>query len=225
MARQFDESKVKRNERGQFARKAGAAADPFVQRIADEAGRKSAPKRRKRRKSKATPARAPRGSATAKATKVAAKVDAFVQRIADQAGSRRPLKAAARTTSAGRTINPDVLANIGDPDFATPAALRVRYKYGQCHALAQAIHDATGWPMEVWRMEQGGNEHAVVRMPDGRLLDVEGVHTVDDVRDRYYYEPTVTPFRNARKLADWDPPIMDATTRAVAAALVNSVKG
>lgn len=227
MSRRFDESKVKRDGSGRFARKA-SSADPFVQRVSDDIGKaKPAPAKRKKRKrrtaAKATPARAPRKSATKKAAAVAATVDAFVQRTSDRIAAK--VTPAPRTASKGKTIAPDVLANINDPDFRTPAALRVRYKYGQCHALAQAIHDATGWPMVVWSMEEGGNDHAMVKTPDGRYLDVEGVHTADEVRRGYYYEPTVTPFRDARKLVDWDPPVMDATTRRVADALVASAGG
>lgn len=234
--RRFDESKVRRDDQGQFDDKAGspaaaaAAVDPFVQRIADSIDGPAIPAarmrgRRRRAGAKTTPVEAPRKNATVEATAVAAKVDAFVQRTSDQIGARRPalVAAAPRVASKGKTLDPDILANINDAGYRTPAALRVRYKYGQCHALAQAIHDRTGWPMFVWWMEQGGNEHAMVRMPDGRFLDVEGVHDEWDIRNSYAFTPKVEQFRDARKLPDWDPPMMDATTRAVADALVASV--
>lgn len=58
-----------------------------------------------------------------------------------------------------------------DPD------VRETFTRGQCHSLAFALHELTGWPIvlmgEVW---EGGSSwhHAVVRHPDGGYVDVYG---------------------------------------------------
>lgn len=55
------------------------------------------------------------------------------------------------------------------------------FTHGQCHALARALHDLTGWqivllcytPFEGPSTEYDW-DHAVVRAPDGDLIDIEG---------------------------------------------------
>lgn len=54
------------------------------------------------------------------------------------------------------------------------------FQDGQCHALALALHERTGWP--VWALRSPGRNghdvHFVVRAPDGRLVDVTGARDV-----------------------------------------------
>ena len=78
------------------------------------------------------------------------------------------------------------------------------YTNGQCHALAVALHHATGWPLvwvgpeeccydidcaeydddEGWCLCQ--IEHVGVLTPDGAFLDIEGPQTVEPMlEDRY----------------------------------------
>ena len=46
---------------------------------------------------------------------------------------------------------------------------------GGCWALAQAIHDLTGWPMRALRRAGGlPGGHAFIETPDGRYLDIHG---------------------------------------------------
>lgn len=48
-----------------------------------------------------------------------------------------------------------------------------------CHVLADSLHERTGWPVVVVGDGPSGRVgwvHAGVRMPDGRILDVEGAH-------------------------------------------------
>lgn len=61
------------------------------------------------------------------------------------------------------------------------------FSCGQCHALAAAVHERTGWPVFALARGNGRAEdprvpldHLYVRTPDGRALDVTGAH---DVRD------------------------------------------
>jgi len=49
---------------------------------------------------------------------------------------------------------------------------RGRYLLGDCGVMARAIHEITGWPVVLMTEPC----HALVRMPDGRLLDALGPH-------------------------------------------------
>jgi hypothetical protein len=56
-----------------------------------------------------------------------------------------------------------------------------RYLYRDCALLALAVADRTGWPV-VQIFERGDDgewivRHALVQMPDGRLLDAAGPHS------------------------------------------------
>jgi hypothetical protein len=71
---------------------------------------------------------------------------------------------------------------------------RRAFKYGACGALAIALHDHTGWPIvaitdshNVAEDKAGGGSalHWAVRTPDGWLLDIDGVHRMQDLIDEY----------------------------------------
>lgn len=60
----------------------------------------------------------------------------------------------------------------------------LRFTNGECGALAEAIHRRTGWPIAVIttscaHLEE--SQHAVVKIPDGRYVDIEGIWTEDDL--------------------------------------------
>lgn len=69
--------------------------------------------------------------------------------------------------------------NTAPPDSFDP----IRYLYGDCAILAYAIHAQTGWPlMQIMegfddRNPEWYGRHALVQMPDGRLLDAAGAHS------------------------------------------------
>ena len=52
---------------------------------------------------------------------------------------------------------------------------------GQCHGLALALHERTGWPLVAVDEPTGACAHVCVRRPDGLLVDVTGAHTVDEM--------------------------------------------
>lgn len=59
------------------------------------------------------------------------------------------------------------------------AAKREHYLRGECLTLALALHARTGW--EIVSIEDGDPEdpdvcHVLVRLPDGRTLDADGLH-------------------------------------------------
>lgn len=74
-------------------------------------------------------------------------------------------------------------------------AARNIFSMGGCHILAVAIHDETGWPIvgvtdpdNVFGDRLGGGScvHYCVKAPDGKLIDIDGAHTEEDLRDRFY---------------------------------------
>lgn len=60
------------------------------------------------------------------------------------------------------------------------AAIREHYLRGECLTLALALHARTGW--EIVSIEDGDDPedldvcHVLVRLPDGRTLDADGLH-------------------------------------------------
>lgn len=61
-----------------------------------------------------------------------------------------------------------------------------RFTLGDCHFLAHAIEKLTGWEMHCF--VDGCDvpiDHAFVITPDGRALDVQGLHTLDDLCSRW----------------------------------------
>ena len=59
---------------------------------------------------------------------------------------------------------------------------------GGCLVLADLISEATGWPVCSLTTEDepdGPDIHAFVRTPDGKYLDIEGVHTEEEMLDRW----------------------------------------
>ncbi|MEU1663611.1 hypothetical protein ABZ547_08345 [Streptomyces sparsogenes] len=70
------------------------------------------------------------------------------------------------------------------PGIIDKTAVRA-FKYGACGGLAIALHDATGWPIVSVGSYEGEALHYMVRCPAGRLVDIEGAHTDDDVTLEY----------------------------------------
>jgi len=63
----------------------------------------------------------------------------------------------------------------------------LRYTNGECGALAEAISRRTGWPISLLEIgdEPRAAEHAVVRAPDGRYLDIQGLWTARDLLNHW----------------------------------------
>ncbi len=53
--------------------------------------------------------------------------------------------------------------------------------YGQCHGLALALHNRTGWPLVAVVDDNGACGHVCVRRPDGQIVDVTGAHTSEEM--------------------------------------------
>ncbi len=69
------------------------------------------------------------------------------------------------------------------------------FRRGACAAIALAIHERTHWPIvaitdhhnvfEDGRAGGGSALHWTVKAPDGRLLDVDGLHTAEELIEEY----------------------------------------
>ncbi len=84
---------------------------------------------------------------------------------------------------------------------------------GQCHSLAIAISERTGWPLYGvgadecgFQIDCGGYDdidglcpcqfdHLVVQTPEGDFLDIEGVHTLEGLVNHYDFSPYETAVR------------------------------
>jgi hypothetical protein len=89
------------------------------------------------------------------------------------------------------------------PGIITPAAIDA-FTRAACAGLAVAVHDTTSWPIiEVGHCD-GLPLHFMVRHPHGRLVDIRGTHTDDDVRDEWKYEAD-----------DWNVTLTEAPRAAV----------
>lgn len=76
---------------------------------------------------------------------------------------------------------------------------------GDCHILAAEIARVTGWPLCAFRDDEGEPEaHAFVRMPDGRLLDVEGAHEPDKFIKAWPFFPNIIETTYAAICRAWD---------------------
>lgn len=60
---------------------------------------------------------------------------------------------------------------------------------GGCSLLAEAIHEITGWELACFWDGFRPCGHAFVRTPDGRYLDITGVHTHREMLDSRWGQP------------------------------------
>ncbi|AOG03210.1 hypothetical protein [Bosea sp. RAC05] len=76
-------------------------------------------------------------------------------------------------------------------------AARHAFSYGACGGLAIALHDALGWPLvaitdahNVMDGRAGGGSamHWGVQRPDGKFIDIDGAHDVNDLVERFHGE-------------------------------------
>jgi hypothetical protein len=51
---------------------------------------------------------------------------------------------------------------------------------GGCWALAQAVHELTGWPMRAFRRGAGPGGHVFTETPGGAFLDIRGASPRDE---------------------------------------------
>ena len=78
----------------------------------------------------------------------------------------------------------DILLELVNCESPFTDAKRRAYLYGDCVLLAFAVGELTGWPVLQIIVAEDDDpadvlmRHALVRMPDGRLLDADGPHDV-----------------------------------------------
>lgn len=104
-------------------------------------------------------------------------------------------------------------------DGVTSDAVDV-FTRGQCHALALALHEivpeselcGVGQDYDTWE-DESTPQHVLVRLPDGRYLDVEGAHPERIVTDTWFErvgDGEIQPLDRERALGAfdgryWDP--------------------
>ncbi len=85
------------------------------------------------------------------------------------------------------------LAGSLTPGVINETALHV-FTLGGCDALAIAIHDKTGWPIiaitdahNVYGDRAGGGSamHWMVKHPNGKFLDIDGIHDPEAIVEQY----------------------------------------
>jgi hypothetical protein len=60
-----------------------------------------------------------------------------------------------------------------------------RFTEGDCHIMAWAIHKETGWPIYTFWDGDEHWMHAFVKMPNGKIIDVEGVTTLRTFKKKW----------------------------------------
>jgi hypothetical protein len=71
------------------------------------------------------------------------------------------------------------------------------FSTGACAALAYVLHEATGWKIvgitdghnvHDGKLGGGSSLHWGVMRPDGKFVDIDGVHEIDDIVEKYMYD-------------------------------------
>lgn len=92
------------------------------------------------------------------------------------------------------------------------------FTHGQCHALALALHLATGWPLieAGWHVDSVPN-HWLVEAPDGRLVDITGAYDPSDVEEEWgsYWQGSEEDLWALVDGGDYRPPDVDAAASFV----------
>lgn len=81
----------------------------------------------------------------------------------------------------------DMVESYGITPGVLSANMEDFFLFGQCWALAEVLAVRTGWTPVLWAMDEPPAwDHAVVRRPDGLMLDVRGLHEQEVVEDMGY---------------------------------------
>jgi hypothetical protein len=92
-----------------------------------------------------------------------------------------------------------------------------RFTQGSCYQLAQAIRDATGWPVYAFwdKYFHDYDIHAFVRTPRGTYLDIYGEHTRYMIMQQWD-ESHMRKVPDSYSMRSWDigNPYYDSSKRA-----------
>lgn len=80
------------------------------------------------------------------------------------------------------------------------------YLHGSCPQLAGAIAEATGWDLVIVTDDDGESGHVLIALPDGRYLDIRGIHETDGELLSHYGDKAIILSTTSKRLwADgWD---------------------
>lgn len=94
---------------------------------------------------------------------------------------------------------------------------------GQCHALALALHEETGWPIRWIESDDGEPNHCFVITPDEHALDIAGRHDLDEMTEAWGAWPEDVTAEDLRALprgqGGWRIPDVEAARAFVPAVL------
>ena len=99
---------------------------------------------------------------------------------------------------------------------------------GECHALAIAIHEATGW--DIWAVGTGPDfsvehweGHVFIATPDLLALDITGLSTFED-QELLWSNQEHAPFHTSVGVLEavWDPPDLETARSMVEWTLSNA---
>lgn len=101
------------------------------------------------------------------------------------------------------------------------------YTTGQCHALARAIHELTGWQLGVMCHDGGDNpqydgDHVICFAPNGMAIDIEGLQPLEEIEEQWGMHTIPVDLDTVINLG-WDDQDMPPA-RAVAETILNRVK-
>ena len=60
----------------------------------------------------------------------------------------------------------------------------ITFTRGDCHIMARKLHEITGWPIRAL-IGHDWCAHYFVVAPTGHPVDIEGVHTISDMEERW----------------------------------------
>lgn len=76
------------------------------------------------------------------------------------------------------------------PERGIDEFVRTEFMTGGCYALAVALHDKTGWPIQANFDAYGDVNHVWVIRPDGAAVDINGVHDTSVAKTKYDLDGT-----------------------------------
>jgi len=125
-------------------------------------------------------------------------------------------------------IGPSDIVYIVRPGVLDSRAL-LAFTQGQCHSLALALAERTGWPLVTIESADQTCLHVCVERPDGFLIDITGAHTAAELQQAAP-ETTVRHADESRlerlvREEGWAPPVTAAAHLWVDAVLERAENG
>lgn len=82
-----------------------------------------------------------------------------------------------------------------------------RFTEGDCHIFAAALEKLTGWPLHCFTYQGAPSDHAFVVRPDGKAVDIEGVHEMREFKKAWHCHKYARFTRRQLIEAEWGGPV------------------